>query len=162
MTLRRNGHDQRAVRVAHMSGQGIEADASAFDSYVGWYQLSPGSVLTIRREGDRITLQATDSRNSRSRRRGRMPLRAAMTISSFPARRPGQGEQGPVSGSGVRRARVAPRVTAAKASSSRTNSRGASPKCRIGFETRCRPQAAGKPCCAGSRTCSAAPRTMTA
>jgi beta-lactamase regulating signal transducer with metallopeptidase domain len=60
LTLRQNGHDVRAVRIARVSSPaGIEADASALDSYVGWYQLSPGRVLTVTRDGDRMELQVS-------------------------------------------------------------------------------------------------------
>jgi beta-lactamase regulating signal transducer with metallopeptidase domain len=59
LTLRQNGHDVRAVRIARISGPGIEADASRLDSYVGWYQLSPGRVLTVTRDGDRMELQVS-------------------------------------------------------------------------------------------------------
>jgi hypothetical protein len=115
LTLRRNGHDQRAVRVAHMSGQGIEADASAFDSYVGWYQLSPGSVLTIRREGDRITLQATGQPKFAVAAQGADAFASGhddlvIFLRDDQAKVSKVLFQDPASG-----ARVAPRVTAAKA-----------------------------------------------
>jgi hypothetical protein len=115
LTLRRNGHDQQAVRVAHMSGQGIEADASAFDSYVGWYQLSPGSVLTIRREGDRITLQATGQPKFAVAAQGADAFASGhddlvIFLRDDQAKVSKVLFQDPASG-----ARVAPRVTAAKA-----------------------------------------------
>jgi BlaR1 peptidase M56 len=59
LTLRQNGRDVRAVRIARISDPVIEADASRLDSYVGWYQLSPGRVITIMRDGDRLQLQVS-------------------------------------------------------------------------------------------------------
>jgi bla regulator protein blaR1 len=98
-----------------MSGQGIEADASAFDSYVGWYQLSPGSVLTIRREGDRITLQATGQPKFAVAAQGADAFASGhddlvIFLRDDQAKVSKVLFQDPASG-----ARVAPRVTAAKA-----------------------------------------------
>ncbi len=56
---RLNGRDVRAVRIAQMSGPGIEVDVSLLDSYVGWYELSPSRVLTVTREGNRMHVQET-------------------------------------------------------------------------------------------------------
>ena len=59
LTLRQGGRDLRAVRIAQISGPGIEADASLLDSYAGWYELSPNRVLTLTRNGDRLYAQET-------------------------------------------------------------------------------------------------------
>jgi hypothetical protein len=59
LMLSQNGHDLRVARIAEMSWQGIEVDASPLDSYVGWYQLAPNRVLTVTRDGDRIYVQET-------------------------------------------------------------------------------------------------------
>lgn len=58
--LNQNGHDPlRGTRIAELTSQGIEADARLLDSYVGWYQLTPGRVLTVARDGERLTVQET-------------------------------------------------------------------------------------------------------
>jgi beta-lactamase regulating signal transducer with metallopeptidase domain len=54
-----NGRDVRGARIAEMSWPGVEADAQQLDSYVGWYHLAPGRVLTVSRDGDRLSLQET-------------------------------------------------------------------------------------------------------
>jgi hypothetical protein len=59
LTLRQGGRDLRAVRIAQISGPGIEADASLLDSYVGCYELSPNRVLTLTRKADRLYAQET-------------------------------------------------------------------------------------------------------
>ncbi len=59
LTLNRNGHDMRAARIAELSWQGVEAEPRPLDSYVGWYQLGPGRVLSVTREGDRLSVQET-------------------------------------------------------------------------------------------------------
>jgi beta-lactamase regulating signal transducer with metallopeptidase domain len=59
LTLRQNGRDVRAVRIAEMAGPGSGFDAKSFDAYVGWYQPAPNRVLGVRRDGDRILLQET-------------------------------------------------------------------------------------------------------
>ncbi len=59
LTLSRNGRDTRAARIAELSPQGIEADARQLDSYAGWYQLSPGRILTVTRDGDRLFVRET-------------------------------------------------------------------------------------------------------
>jgi hypothetical protein len=59
LTLRQNGRDVRAVRIAQISGSGIDVDASLLDSYVGCYELSPSRVLTVTRDGDRMRVQET-------------------------------------------------------------------------------------------------------
>ena len=59
LTLRQNDRDLRAVRIAEVSSQGSAADARPLDAYVGWYELSPYSVLNITRDGDRLLVQQT-------------------------------------------------------------------------------------------------------
>ena len=58
-TFSQNGHDMRATRIAALSRQGIEAGADRLDSYVGWYQLGPGRVLAVTREGERLHVRET-------------------------------------------------------------------------------------------------------
>jgi hypothetical protein len=57
--LRQNGRDTSAMKIAELSGQGIEADGGLLDSYVGWYQLGPSRVLTIARDGERLQVRET-------------------------------------------------------------------------------------------------------
>ncbi|RXH38289.1 M56 family metallopeptidase [Bradyrhizobium zhanjiangense] len=57
LMLRMNGRDIRAVRVAEMPTQA--AQSAPLDQYVGWYRLAPNRVLTVRRDGDRLSLQET-------------------------------------------------------------------------------------------------------
>ena len=57
--LSQNGRDISAIRVAELSSQGVEADAGLLDSYVGSYHLGFGRVLTITREGERLSAQET-------------------------------------------------------------------------------------------------------
>ncbi|MCP3372943.1 M56 family metallopeptidase [Bradyrhizobium cajani] len=57
LTLRMNGRDIRAVRVAEMPT--AAADSAALDQYVGWYRVTPSRVLTVRRDGDRLQVQET-------------------------------------------------------------------------------------------------------
>jgi hypothetical protein len=57
--LRQNGRDVTPIRVAELSSQRVEADAGLLDSYVGAYHLGLGRVLTITREGERLTAQET-------------------------------------------------------------------------------------------------------
>jgi hypothetical protein len=54
-----NGRSLPSVRIAEISGQEIELDASKLDEYVGWYELSPYRVLTVTRAGDRMQVQET-------------------------------------------------------------------------------------------------------
>src|SRR5882724_7968324 len=115
LTLHQNGHDVRAARIAQISGPGIAVDASLLDSYVGWYELSSGRVLAVTRDGDRMGVQET----------GRSKFWAvAHGTDAFAGNRDDlviflrDGQAGvtkvvfqePMSG-----ARVAPRITAAKA-----------------------------------------------
>jgi len=59
LTLHQNGHDVRAARIAQISGPGIAVDAGLLDSYVGWYELSSGRALAVTRDGDRMGVQET-------------------------------------------------------------------------------------------------------
>ena len=55
LVLNQNGRELRAVRVAELSGQGVEShDASRLDAYVGAYALAPTRVLSVTRDGDRL------------------------------------------------------------------------------------------------------------
>jgi beta-lactamase regulating signal transducer with metallopeptidase domain len=57
LTLRMNGRDVRAVRVAEMPAPAT--DPASLDQYVGWYKIAPNRVLTVRRDGDRLQVQET-------------------------------------------------------------------------------------------------------
>jgi beta-lactamase regulating signal transducer with metallopeptidase domain len=57
--LSQNGRDLNATRIAELSPQGIEADTGLLDSYVGSYQLGPGHVLTVTRDGERLQVRET-------------------------------------------------------------------------------------------------------
>ena len=59
LALSRNGRDVHAARIAELSRQGVETEARPLDSYVGWYQLTPGRVLSVIREADRLFVQET-------------------------------------------------------------------------------------------------------
>jgi beta-lactamase regulating signal transducer with metallopeptidase domain len=59
LALSRNGRDVHAARIAELSQQDIETEARPLDSYVGWYQLTPGRVLSVTREADRLFVQET-------------------------------------------------------------------------------------------------------
>jgi beta-lactamase regulating signal transducer with metallopeptidase domain len=59
LALNQNGRDLRAARIAELSSLGIEAETQPLDSYVGWYQLGPGRVLSVTRAGDRLLVQET-------------------------------------------------------------------------------------------------------
>lgn len=57
LTLRMNGRDVRAVRVAEMPAPAT--DPVSLDQYVGWYKIAPNRVLTVRRDADRLQVQET-------------------------------------------------------------------------------------------------------
>ncbi|MEH2612799.1 M56 family metallopeptidase [Bradyrhizobium sp. AZCC 1693] len=57
--LNQNGRGISAIRTAELSWQGIAVDAGRLDSYVGTYQLGPGRVLTVIRDGERLHVQET-------------------------------------------------------------------------------------------------------
>jgi D-alanyl-D-alanine carboxypeptidase len=55
------GQPERAVRVSEKieSRQAATVNPAAYDAYVGEYELAPGFILTVTREGDRLMTQAT-------------------------------------------------------------------------------------------------------
>jgi D-alanyl-D-alanine carboxypeptidase len=55
------GAPERAVRVgdAPAPRQAVKIDPAIYDAYAGEYELAPGFILTITREGDRLMTQAT-------------------------------------------------------------------------------------------------------
>jgi len=57
--LSQNGRDISAIRVAELSSQSVEADAGPLDAFCGSYHLGLGRVLTITREGERLSAQET-------------------------------------------------------------------------------------------------------
>jgi bla regulator protein blaR1 len=57
--LSQNGRDISAIRVAELSAQSVEADVGRLDSYVGAYHLGLGRLLTVTREGERLSAQET-------------------------------------------------------------------------------------------------------
>lgn len=57
LTLRMNGRDVSAVRIAEMPAPAT--DPVSLDHYVGWYRIAPNRVLTVRRDGDRLQVQET-------------------------------------------------------------------------------------------------------
>ena len=63
MVLYPDGADepQRAARVADTVSAPTVATVSpaVYDAYVGQYELAPGFILTVTREGDRLMTQAT-------------------------------------------------------------------------------------------------------
>jgi CubicO group peptidase (beta-lactamase class C family) len=63
MLMYQDGADEpsRAVRVADTAGGPIAArvDPAVYDAYVGQYELAPGFVMTVTRDGDRLITQAT-------------------------------------------------------------------------------------------------------
>ncbi|MCP3446257.1 M56 family metallopeptidase [Bradyrhizobium sp. CCGUVB14] len=63
LTLRMNGRDVRAVRVAEMPAPAT--DPVSLDHYVGWYKVAPNRVLTVRRDGDLLQVQETGQGRSK-------------------------------------------------------------------------------------------------
>ncbi|WFU83507.1 M56 family metallopeptidase [Bradyrhizobium sp. CIAT3101] len=63
LTLRMNGRDVRAVRVAEMPAPAT--DPVSLDQYVGWYKVAPNRVLTVRRDGDMLQVQETGQGRSK-------------------------------------------------------------------------------------------------
>ncbi|MRR11391.1 DUF3471 domain-containing protein [bacterium] len=63
MLVYANGTDtpERAARIADVPAAPKEArvDPALYDAYAGAYELRPGFVLTVTREGDRLMTQAT-------------------------------------------------------------------------------------------------------
>ena len=65
LVLHQNGHELKAEKmpgplpVAPEHHQ-VQVDSKIFDGYVGTYQLAPGFMLTVTREGDHLFAQATN------------------------------------------------------------------------------------------------------
>ena len=62
LVLHQNGIDQTAQKISDeppKERQAIKLDAKVYDAYVGEYELAPGAVFTIRREGDRLMARLT-------------------------------------------------------------------------------------------------------
>jgi len=59
LTLHQNGHDLRVPRIATRHRTDADATAMVADPYVGWYELTPGRVLAVTRDGDRLHVQET-------------------------------------------------------------------------------------------------------
>jgi hypothetical protein len=62
LILHQNGLDQTAKRISDRppkERQAVKLDSKLYEVYVGEYQLAPGSVFTIRREGDRLLARLT-------------------------------------------------------------------------------------------------------
>jgi D-alanyl-D-alanine carboxypeptidase len=55
------GKPERAIRVADTGGprQAVKVNPAIYDAYVGDYELAPGFILTVTREGDHLMTQAT-------------------------------------------------------------------------------------------------------
>lgn len=57
-----NGLDQTAKKISDeppKERQAVKLDPKLYDTYVGEYQLAPGAVFTIRRDGDRLLARLT-------------------------------------------------------------------------------------------------------
>jgi hypothetical protein len=62
LVLHQNGIDQTARKISDEPPQerhAIKLDTQAYDACVGEYELAPGAVFTIRREGDRLMARLT-------------------------------------------------------------------------------------------------------
>jgi len=62
LVLHQNGLDQTAKKISDKppkERQAIKLDPKLYDTYVGEYQLAPGAVFTIRRDGDRLLVRLT-------------------------------------------------------------------------------------------------------
>jgi beta-lactamase regulating signal transducer with metallopeptidase domain len=59
LTLHLNGHDMRAARIATTPRSTEAVDAALLDQYVGFYEVTPYRVLSVRREADRLRLRQT-------------------------------------------------------------------------------------------------------
>jgi bla regulator protein blaR1 len=59
IALRQHGHEERAVRIAELSGDAATSEKARPDQYAGWYRLTPTRVLAVTREGDRVLAQDT-------------------------------------------------------------------------------------------------------
>ena len=62
LTLHQNGLDQVAKKIsdeAPKEREAVKVDAKNYDAYVGKYQLAPGAVFTVKKEGSRLLVQLT-------------------------------------------------------------------------------------------------------
>lgn len=63
LMLRQNAVETHAKRIAGFAAIGLvdsqPRDATHLDAYAGWYEVAPGRVLTVTREGERLMLQET-------------------------------------------------------------------------------------------------------
>lgn len=62
LVLHQDGVDQPAKKVSNQPAadrRAIKLDPKVYDDYVGEYELAPGAVFTIRREGDRLLARLT-------------------------------------------------------------------------------------------------------
>jgi D-alanyl-D-alanine-carboxypeptidase/D-alanyl-D-alanine-endopeptidase len=62
LVLHQNGRDQTAPKIADMPEKehmAIKLDPKIYDTYAGQYELVPGAVFTVRRDGDRLLAQLT-------------------------------------------------------------------------------------------------------
>ena len=62
LVLHQNGIDQTARKISDVppkERQAVKLDPKVLDGYVGEYELAPGAVLTIRKEGDRLMARLT-------------------------------------------------------------------------------------------------------
>ena len=62
LVLHQNGVDQTAKRVSSVvpaERKVAKVDPKIYDEYAGEYQLAPGAVFTVKREGEKLTVQLT-------------------------------------------------------------------------------------------------------
>jgi hypothetical protein len=62
LVLHQNGMDQTAKKISNQppqERQAIKLDAKVYDAYVGEYELAPGAVFTVRKEGERLMARLT-------------------------------------------------------------------------------------------------------
>jgi len=62
LVLHQNGLDQSAKKISDkppQERQAVKLDPKLYDTYAGEFQLSPGAVFTIRRDGDRLMARLT-------------------------------------------------------------------------------------------------------
>jgi hypothetical protein len=62
LVLHQNGRDQTAPKIADAPEKervAVKLDPKIYDAYAGQYELLPGAVFTVRRDGDRLVVQLT-------------------------------------------------------------------------------------------------------
>lgn len=62
LVIHQNGVDQTAKRISDeppKERQAVTLNAKVYDAYVGEYELAPGAVFMIRREGERLMARLT-------------------------------------------------------------------------------------------------------